>query len=58
MPINTSFERPVSSKNKDLFVLYEDKNGEPVKVGSVTEITCDNPNKITGISEDVPTFQS
>ena len=39
-------------------VLYEDKDGEPVKVGSVTEITCDNPNKITGISEDVPIYNS
>lgn len=39
-------------------VLYEDKDGEPVKVGSVTEITYDNPNKITGISEDVPIYNS
>ena len=39
-------------------ILYEDKDGEPVKVGSVTEITYDNPNKITGISADVPIYNS
>ena len=29
-----------------------------VKVRSVTEITYDNPNKITGISADVPIYNS
>ncbi len=39
-------------------ILYEEKDGVPIKIGSVTEIDSQNPNKITGISEDVPVYES
>lgn len=38
--------------------LYEEKDGTPIKIGTVTEIDAENPNKIEGIGEDIPVYES
>lgn len=39
-------------------ILYEEKDGVPIKIGSITVIDAENPNKMPDISEDVPVYES
>jgi len=38
--------------------VYEEVDGEIIKVGTITVIDTDNPNKVTGFADDVETFES
>lgn len=38
--------------------VYQDQDGIPVKVGSITMIQSDNPNLIEGFAEDTPIYES
>ncbi len=38
--------------------VYEEYNGEYIKIGTVTVIDTENPNKVTGFDLDYPVFES